>query len=107
MAKEIEKGKLCAVLSYILIGIIWYFVDKEQKKNAYVRFHVQQALTLLILSVIVNVTGTIIPILGWFIILPIGGLIVFIFWIIGVINALSGKEKELPLIGKYGKRLNI
>lgn len=104
---DVEKGKICAALSYILIGIIWYFADKEQKKNKYVRFHVQQALVLLIVSVIVNVAGTIIPIIGWFIILPVGGLIVFILWIIGLINSITGKEKELPLIGKYGKKLNI
>ena len=50
--KEIEEGKAAAVLSYLLIGIIWYFVDEKMKKNSYVKFHVQQAIVLIIASVI-------------------------------------------------------
>ena len=37
MNKEIEQGKGCAALGYILVGIIWYFADEQMKKNNYVK----------------------------------------------------------------------
>ncbi len=77
------------------------------RKNKFAAFHVKQALVLLIASVIVSVAGTIIPIIGWFLILPIGSLVIFIFWLLGLIAALTGKKKELPWIGQYGEKLNI
>ena len=101
MNKEIEDGKACAALSYILVGIIWYFADAKMKKNNYVKFHVKQGLALLILSVVVQVVGSLIPIIGWFIILPVGNVIVLVLFIIGLINAVNGKKKELPLIGSF------
>ena len=42
----------------------------------------------------------IIPILGW-IVSIVGGIITFILMILGIINAGSGKAKQLPIIGKY------
>ncbi len=105
--KKSDDSKICAVLAYILFGVIWYFVDENMKKSKFVKFHVQQALVLLLLSVAVNFIGAIIPILGWIIILPIGNLIVFVLWVMGIYYALTDKEKELPIIGKYGKKLKI
>jgi len=30
-SKDIADGKICAILAYLLIGIIWYFVDEKMK----------------------------------------------------------------------------
>jgi len=38
---------------------------------------------------------------------PLFGLFLFILWIMGTINALTGKQKELPLIGQYAKHLDF
>jgi len=57
----------------------------------------------LIFWVIISVLGTIIPFIGWFLIAPIGGLIALILLILGIVNALGGKETPLPMIGKYGE----
>ena len=105
--KKSDNSKLCAILAYLLFGVIWYFVDEDLKKDKFVKFHVQQALVLLLLPLAVNVIGTIIPVLGWLIILPIGNLIVLVLWVMGVYYALTGKEKPLPIVGKYGKKLKI
>jgi uncharacterized membrane protein len=108
MAKsDVEEGKACAALSYILIGIIWYLVDEKMKKNEFAKFHVKQGLVLLITSIIINVVGSIVPILGWFIILPLGSLLVLVLWILGIINSLSGNMKELPLIGQFAKKFTF
>jgi uncharacterized membrane protein len=112
MAKEKESnggddGKLCAFLAYILIGIIWYFADEKMKKNSFVKFHVKQGLVLLITSLIINIVGSMVPFVGWFIILPLGGLLTLILWIIGIINVLNGKENPLPIIGGFAKKLTF
>ncbi len=59
----------------------------------------KQSLTLLVFSVVLSMIG-IIPILGWLIAF-FGGILCIVLFIIGIINALGGKEKELPIIGKY------
>lgn len=99
-SKDVEEGKACAAVAYILVGIIWYFVDEKMKKNAFARFHVKQALVLLIVSVAGNIVLSFIPIIGW-ILLPIFGIAVFVLWILGLINALNGTEKQLPVIGQW------
>ena len=76
---DVEEGKICAILAWIFpIGLIRYLVDEKMRNNKFAGFHVKQSLVLVIVSIIVNVVGSIIPLIGWFIILPIGILIIFI-----------------------------
>lgn len=91
-----ETNKWVGVLAYIIF-FIPLVVNGEDE--AY-KFHANQGLNLLLLGIAVAVLGTIIPILGWFIILPLGEIMVIVFAIIGIINAINEKQKELPLIGK-------
>lgn len=102
-----ENEKACAILSYLFIGIIWYLLDEKLKNNTLVKFHVKQSLVLIIFSIIINIVGTMLPVIGWFIILPLGSLLVFILAILGIINALNGKEKELPFVGSYAKHFTF
>lgn len=96
-----EEGKTTAIIAYItLIGLIIAFVMNNDKKNTFAAFHIRQSLglglTLLVLSFI-----NIIPILGWFIYI-IGGLFILVLWIIGLVGALNGTEKSVPVLGdKY------
>jgi uncharacterized membrane protein len=106
-SSEVEQGKVCAILSYILVGIIWFFADDKMKKNKFVKFHVKQSLVLLILNVCVYIVGTILPFIGWFIILPLGSIFVLVLWIFGIINSINGKEKELPIIGKFAEKFTF
>ena len=108
MAKDDgSEGKLWAVLAYLLgiIGFLLVFLIK--KDNQFAMYHAKQSLVLFIAGVIVSVVGGMIPIIGWFIILPIGSLIVLILAIIGIINAVTGKEKPVPLLGQYAEKLNF
>ena len=104
-----DDGKACALLSYFLVGIIWYFADDKMRENAFAKFHAKQALVLLITSVIFSVAASIlvwIPILGWFVIMIVQ-LGILIVWIIGLINAASGKEAALPVIGQFAEKLTF
>ena len=92
---DIEKNKIMAVLAYIifLIPLI------AAKESPFARFHTNQGLLLVIAAVISSVISAI-PVIGW-IIAPIVGIAVTVFAVMGIINALNGKAKELPLIGKF------
>ena len=51
MAKD-DNSKLVAILSYFLVGVIWYLVDEKVKKSPLAKFHVKQALNLMIISIV-------------------------------------------------------
>ncbi len=104
---DIENGKVCAILSYLFIGIIWYFADDNMKKNTFAKFHVKQSLVLLVASIILQVIGTVLPVIGWFLILPLSGIFSLVWMVIGIINAVNGKEKSLPIIGQYSSKFNF
>lgn len=91
--------KTIGIISYItLIGTIIALVINNNDKNPYASFHIRQALGLGLSLIVVSVIA-IIPILGWIIYL-IGGLFLFVCWIIGLIGALNGEEKLVPVLGE-------
>lgn len=92
-----ETNKWINVLAYFIF-FIPLLVDGQ---NEAYKFHANEGLDLFILLVAVNVVGAFIPVIGWFIILPVGSLLCLVLAIMGVINAMNGTMKELPLIGKY------
>jgi len=94
--EDVEKNKMMAVLAYILF-LIPLLAAKE---SPFAKFHTNQGLVLFIGGVIVSVLGSVVPFLGWFVILPIGGILVTVLCVIGIINALKGEAKPLPIIGK-------
>jgi len=95
-----DTKKIWGIVGYIFP--ILFFVPlimDDLKTNAYSKFHANQQFVLLLFAVAVNVIGGVIPILGWFIILPIGSIILIVLAIIGVINASKERIKPLPIIG--------
>lgn len=93
--EDIEQNKVIALLAYIL-----FFIPLLAAKDSpYAMFHANQGLVLLLLGISVSIVSSIIPIIGWFIIGPIGTVFVIVLAVIGIVNALNGKAKPLPLIG--------
>ena len=106
MAKPKQENEtLIAALSYIVIGILWWLIDENYKKNEYVKFHIKQSLILLIAGVIVRFAGWV-PFSGN-LISTVGSIFVFILMILGIVNAAKGQKKELPLLGQFAKNLNF
>lgn len=91
-----ETNKFINVVAYFIF-FIPLLVDKD---NEAYKFHTNQGLNLLLLGIAVSVIGTVIPFIGWLIILPLGTILVMILGIMGIINAINDKQKELPLIGQ-------
>lgn len=89
-----------AVLAYI--GILFLVPLLAAPQSQFARFHANQGLVLFIVDVIFGIVIRVcafIPIVGW-IVSSVLGLIAFVFMVLGIVNAASGKGKELPLIGK-------
>ena len=94
-AQDIEKNKVMAVLAYIL-----FFIPLLAAKDSkFARFHTNQGLVLFLGGIIASVVA-VIPVIGW-IVAPIAGLVITVLAIIGILNALNGRAKELPVIGKF------
>ncbi|MBW3004979.1 DUF4870 domain-containing protein [Candidatus Woesearchaeota archaeon] len=106
MSKEMEEGKIFAFLAYLLSIIGFLIVLLAKKDNKFAMYHAKQSLVLFIVYMIGWVILVFIPFLGWGL-LPVWWVIMVIMTIIGIINAVTGKEKPLPIIGKYAKKIKI
>lgn len=96
--ENIDDLKAIAAVGYL--GILFLIPMLTHPKSKYAIFHANQSVLLLITAAIINSVGMI-PIIGWFIVLPFGNIFVLVLFIMGVINALGGEMKRLPLIGGY------
>ena len=105
MAKKSKNdSQLFALIGAVLPIIGFVIAYLVAKNDSYAMFHSKQGLILGIVSIVGSVILGIIPIIGW-ILLPIFSLVILILWIIGIINSLSGKQKELPIIGSLAKNI--
>ncbi len=95
-SEDMEKNKAIAALAYL----IFFLPLLAAQDSSYARFHANQGLLLFILGFGGNTILTIIPILGW-ILIPFFSLFVIILAVMGILNAINGKAKDLPLIGQY------
>jgi len=99
--KDIEDNKPLAIIGYIIPILFFVPLLTDAKNSKFAKFHANQQLNLLLTGIAVKIIGTIIPFLGWFIILPFGSIFVIILVILGIINAAKGIEKPLPLVGGF------
>lgn len=95
-AEDIEKNKTMAGLAYLLFFLPLITCPDSQ----FAKFHANQSLLLWITGIAGGFILGLIPIIGW-ILIPFFSIAVFAFGVIGLINGLNGKAKELPLIGKF------
>ncbi len=97
-----KHNTLMAVLAYIL-----FFIPllTDSKDDPFVKFHVKQGLVLFIAYLVAAIVMRL-PVIGWILMIPLN-IFLFIVWLIGILNALGGKQKELPLIGKYASEFKF
>lgn len=111
--KDIADNRAMAVLSYIwaLVFIPWFAASN----SPYARFHAKQGMNLFIFETVYAALVGVISIslrltIGWFLqivynviiaILNIFTLVFIALCIIGIINCIAGKARELPLIQDF------
>ena len=99
--REKMDKKTTGIVAYLSwIGLLIAFLAGD-KKGA--KFHLNQSLVLVIVSVAGSVLSVIltfiIPLLGS-LVSTVVGVFVFVCMILGIISAVKEEEKELPLIGQ-------
>jgi uncharacterized membrane protein len=97
--KDAQDNKALAILCYLGILIVIPLMLKPQ--SDFVKFHSKQGIVLLIGWV----AGLVLyPFLGLGFLIHVA---VMIFSVLGIVNVLEGKKKELPFIGEFGKKFNF
>ena len=110
MSKTVDEGKACAVLSYLIVGIIWFFLDKNMRKNTFARFHSKQAIVFIISLLVVNIAVALFSIISRGFSEIIGYMlyaVMAIIWVISIVFAAEGKEKEMIFLGSLAKKLDF
>lgn len=97
------KGKNIgmAVVAYILFFIPFFTKSKD---DPFVKYHVKQGLILFIVSFIAMIISRM-PIIGLF--FWLFNIAIFIWLILGIMNAAQGKEKPLPFIGQFAEKFKF
>lgn len=106
--QDIADNKVMAILSYI--GIFVLVPIFGAKNSPFARFHANQGLVLCLTTIaygfIKGVIRGVLHIFGWFLsssvgwVLSLVNIVLFVFFIMGIIYAAQGRAKELPIIGR-------
>ncbi len=109
--EEVEENSKYAILSYIGFLFLIPIFNKTYKQSKYVLFHVNQGFNLfaveIFVFIVLGLLNTIFvksiqytPV--WLSVMNfLLYSIVVILMLLGIVNSINGKSKELPLIGKY------
>lgn len=96
---------LAAFLS--IIGFLLALIIKKDDK--YVMFYAKQSLVIFVIGAIAGIIANavkFIPIIGT---ITYGALFILIFiaWFLSWIYALSGKEKDIPVVSYWAEKINL
>lgn len=105
---DIESNKAMGILAYLgILVLVPLFAAKESK---YARFHTNQGLVLCVAgiaySVVYGILSSIILAISWrlYSLVSILGFLSIVFLVLcvmGILNVVNGRAKELPIIGKF------
>jgi uncharacterized membrane protein len=86
-------GKTKAIVAHItLIGWVIALVINSNEKDELASYYIRQLLGLYLLNLVLWM----IPVVGWLL-----NIVVFVFWLMSLIGAIQGEQKETPIVGKY------
>lgn len=102
-SNDVEDNKLIAALGYF--GIFCLVPLLGKKDSPFAQFHGKQGLVLALCGIALGLVSWI-PFIGWLAGL-VGGLALFVLWVMGIMNVFGGKMTPLPLIGQYAEKINL
>lgn len=95
-----QNIKTIAALAYL----IFFLPMITNKDSKFAMYHANQGLvlllTFLVLSFLFNVLGAILFFFGGFLLWSLPGLIAVVLGVLGIVNALNGEMKPLPIVGE-------
>jgi len=101
---DVEQNKVFALLAYI--GPLFLVPLLAVPQSKFARYHTNQGVVLFLAALLTSIASVVIarlPLIGWLgsIASSLIGLCALVFMILGILNAISGKCKPLPLIGQF------
>lgn len=103
VAGVITEDRTVAILCYVtLVGFIAAIFLHQSRKTQLGAFHLRQVLGLVLTGAAGGVCA-VVPILGWIVwfVVVIG---LFVLWVVGLISALRGDTRPVPLLGEHYQR---
>lgn len=95
---DIENNRIISLVSYLwILFLLPIFLARGSK---FARFHANQGLVLFICTTVFGILAGVlskIPVIN--IIVWLVEILFFVITVIGILNALAGRAKELPIIG--------
>ena len=97
-AEDSSRTRLLSALCYLnfIFIIIALLLEPDSK---FLRYHINQSIVLYIFTMIAALTA-IVPFIGW-ITATVGSIMAIVFTVMGIIRAMNGEAKDLPIVGKY------
>jgi uncharacterized membrane protein len=109
MEKMREDYKVWAVVAYLLFFVP--LLVAEVRRNDFVKFHVRQGLGLFIaffvlriLTLVVLVPLFVVMGLLSLVLVPLINIFLLVILVMGIMNAVNGEKKVLPIIGEWSER---
>jgi uncharacterized membrane protein len=101
-----KKNNGMAIIAYII-----FFIPllTEAKNDPFVKYHVKQGLVVFIGWIVVWIIGYFLGYVfyvGWMLVRLLN-LFLLVLVIIGIMNAVKGKRKPLPIIGKFAEKFKF
>ena len=97
---SVGEDKTVAIVSYLtLIGFVAAIIIHSNKKTKLGAFHLRQVLGFM-LTGFAAIILVFIPLIGW-IAIPIFWIFMLVCWVMGLIAAINGQMKPMPLVGPY------
>lgn len=96
---SVKDGKTIAIISHFwIIGLVIAFIMNMNKKNYFASFYIRQMIGLNILQFL---NGAIVYKFFGNSISYIVGIVIIIFWVMSLLGAIKGEEKETPVLGEH------
>jgi len=92
-------GLLCYVAVWIT-GIVFIVLEK---KSTFVKFHAWQSIMTFGVLTVANIILSLIPFVGW-ILSTLIGILMFVLWLILIIQAGTGKMWKVPWAGDWAEK---
>jgi uncharacterized membrane protein len=108
--------RITAFIAYLLPVIGWIYIWGFQPKNEFARFHLKQAIGLVLYLIAVVIGWVVVAwIITWipygfilamslFTVLMVAFIVGLVAWLTGLLNALNGRVANLPLFGQQASR---
>lgn len=99
---QTAEDKTVAIVSYLtLIGFIAAIIIHTNKKTKLGAFHLRQMLGFMLTVIAAGICGfvlALIPVLGWIALFALW-ISLFVLWVMGLIAAINGQMKPMPVVG--------